>query len=116
MSAKLPTSYGNALAKFDMEDGTFKQWHEPGCIPVEPVMIPRPGAQACSPSNFKKIALLVCVTQTGPDIAMQLLWPKLTGDAFLGWPCKSVRGTAHTCCTAKQQECSCGTLCAPCST
>lgn len=46
VSAKMPTSYGNALAKFDMEQGTSKQWHEPGCIPVEPVMVPRPGAQA----------------------------------------------------------------------
>ncbi len=46
VSAKLPTSYGNALSKFDMESGTSKQWHEPGCIPVEPVMVPRPDAQA----------------------------------------------------------------------
>lgn len=46
VSAKLPTSYGNALAKFDVQSGTFKQWHEPGCIPVEPVMVPWPGAQA----------------------------------------------------------------------
>ncbi len=60
MSAKLPTSYGNALAKFDVEDGTFKQWHEPGCIPVEPVMIPRPGAQACSPLNTLIDALQFC--------------------------------------------------------
>ena len=49
VSARPPTSYGNALSKFDMEAGTSKQWHEAGCIPVEPVMIPRPGAQA-SPS------------------------------------------------------------------
>ena len=47
VSAKLPTSYGNALAKFDVENGTFKQWHEPGCIPVEPVMVPRPDGQVC---------------------------------------------------------------------
>ena len=49
VSARPPTSYGNALSKFDMEAGTSKQWHEAVCIPVEPVMIPRPGAQA-SPS------------------------------------------------------------------
>ena len=46
VSAKMPTSYGNALSKFDMEQGTSKEWHEPGCIPMEPVMVPRPGAQA----------------------------------------------------------------------
>ena len=46
VSARPPTSYGNALSKFDMETGTSKQWHEAGCIPVEPVMVPRPGAQA----------------------------------------------------------------------
>lgn len=46
VSARPPTSYGNALSKFDMEAGTSKQWHEAGCIPVEPVMVPRPGAQA----------------------------------------------------------------------
>ena len=46
VSARPPASYGNALSKFDMETGTSKQWHEAGCIPVEPVMIPRPGAQA----------------------------------------------------------------------
>ena len=46
VSAKLPASFGNALAKFDLESETYKQWHESGCIPKEPVMVPRPGAQA----------------------------------------------------------------------
>lgn len=45
VSAKLPASFGNALAKFDVEEGTVKQWHEAGCIPVEPVMVPRPDSQ-----------------------------------------------------------------------
>lgn len=45
VSAKLPASFGNALAKFDVKEGTVKQWHEAGCIPVEPLMVPRPGAQ-----------------------------------------------------------------------
>ena len=46
VSAKLPTSYGNALSKLDAKNGSSKQWHEPGCIPTEPLMIPRPGARA----------------------------------------------------------------------
>lgn len=77
VSAKLPTSYGNALAKFDLESGTFKQWHEPGCIPVEPVMIPRPGAQACSPSITLMNALPV---QPGlaPDVAKYPSCPSCT--------------------------------------
>jgi carlactone synthase/all-trans-10'-apo-beta-carotenal 13,14-cleaving dioxygenase len=45
VSAVLPTSYGNALAKIDVAEGTAKRWHEPGCIPVEPIMVPRPGAE-----------------------------------------------------------------------
>ncbi|EIE20145.1 carotenoid oxygenase [Coccomyxa subellipsoidea C-169] len=45
VSAKLPASFGNSLAKFDVEEGSVKQWHEAGCIPVEPLMVPRPGAQ-----------------------------------------------------------------------
>ena len=49
VSAKLPASFGNALAKFDVKEGSVKQWHEAGCIPVEPLMVPRPGAQV-SPS------------------------------------------------------------------
>ena len=51
MSAVLPTCYGNALAKVDVAEGTSKRWHEPGCIPVEPIMVPRPGAEValCSP-------------------------------------------------------------------
>ena len=46
VSAKLPTSYGNALSKLDAKNGSSKQWHEPGCITTEPLMIPRPGATA----------------------------------------------------------------------
>lgn len=47
VSAKTPTFFGNALSKFDVKEGTTKQWHEAGCIPVEPMMVPRPGAQVC---------------------------------------------------------------------
>lgn len=46
VSAKLPASYGNALSKFDMQEGTSKQWHEAGCIPVEPLMVPAPDAKS----------------------------------------------------------------------
>lgn len=46
VSAKLPVSYGNALSKFDMQEGTSKQWHEAGCIPVEPLMVPAPNAKS----------------------------------------------------------------------
>lgn len=46
VSAKLPASYGNALSKFDMQAGTSKQWHEAGCIPVEPLMVPAPDAKS----------------------------------------------------------------------
>ena len=45
VSAKLPASYGNALSKFDLQEGTSKQWFEPGCIPVEPLMVPHPNSQ-----------------------------------------------------------------------
>ena len=70
VSARPPTSYGNALSKFDMDTGTSKQWHETGCIPVEPVMIPRPGAQAspvlqCLPSLHSQQADL---TGSGPTV------------------------------------------------
>ena len=74
VSARPPTSYGNALSKFDMEAGTSKQWHEAGCIPVEPVMVPRPGAQArplplylpslqCQDTGFSSSGLTVCLLQ-----------------------------------------------------
>jgi carotenoid cleavage dioxygenase-like enzyme len=46
VSAKLPASYGNSLSKFDMQEGTSKQWHEAGCIPVEPLMVPAPNAKS----------------------------------------------------------------------
>ena len=46
VSAVLPTSYGNALSKLDAKNGSSQQWHEPGCITTEPLMIPRPGATA----------------------------------------------------------------------
>ena len=46
VSAKLPTHCGNALSKFDMQEGTTKQWFEPGCIPVEPLMVPHPDAKS----------------------------------------------------------------------
>lgn len=36
-----PTSFGNALVKFDLETGEHTMWHEPGSIPTEPVMVPR---------------------------------------------------------------------------
>ena len=45
VSAKLPASYGYALSKFDLQVGTTKQWFEPGCIPVEPLMIPHPNSK-----------------------------------------------------------------------
>ena len=46
VSAKLPASYGNALSKFDMQEGVSKQWFEAGCIPVEPLMVPAPNAKS----------------------------------------------------------------------
>lgn len=46
VSARLPASYGNALSKFDMQEGTSKQWFEAGCIPVEPLMVPHPDAKS----------------------------------------------------------------------
>ena len=52
VSAVLPTCYGNALAKVDVVEGTAKRWHEPGCIPVEPIMVPRPGAQVAPLPNL----------------------------------------------------------------
>ncbi len=45
VSAQLPASYGNALAKFDIEAGTSQTWHQAGAIPMEPIMVPRPGSQ-----------------------------------------------------------------------
>lgn len=46
VSAKTPCSFGNALSKFDVQEGTSKQWFEPGCIPVEPLMVPHPDPKA----------------------------------------------------------------------
>ena len=81
VSAKMPTSYGNALSKFDMEQGTFKEWHEPGCIPQEPVMVPRPGAQArINLSHMSEVLvhyhgdeelfwLTVCIKMTGRSVS-----------------------------------------------
>jgi carotenoid cleavage dioxygenase-like enzyme len=46
VAAKPPCAFGNALAKFDVRDGEAVLWHEGGAIPGEPVMVPRPGAQA----------------------------------------------------------------------
>jgi len=48
VAAKPPCAFGNALAKFDVRDGEAVLWHEGGAIPGEPVMVPRPGAQARS--------------------------------------------------------------------
>ncbi|KAK9831473.1 hypothetical protein WJX81_008489 [Elliptochloris bilobata] len=45
LAAKPPCAFGNGLAKFDVVAGEATLWHEPGCIPGEPVMVPRPGAQ-----------------------------------------------------------------------
>lgn len=45
VAAKPPCSFGNALAKFDVAAGEATLWHEPGCIPGEPVMVGRPGAE-----------------------------------------------------------------------
>ena len=55
VAAKPPCTFANGLGKFDMVKGEAKLWHEPGCIPGEPVIMPRPGAQvlfhapACHP-------------------------------------------------------------------
>ena len=39
----MPTSAGNALAKVDVSGGEgVKMWFEPGCLPGEPLMVPRP--------------------------------------------------------------------------
>ena len=45
LTIKQPASFGNSLSKMDVKQGTFKRWHEPGCIPTEALMIPRPGAE-----------------------------------------------------------------------
>jgi len=34
----------NALAKVDVNDGSFELWHEPGCYPSEPVFVRDPSA------------------------------------------------------------------------
>lgn len=44
LAAVRPCTFGNALAKWDVEQGTTTMWHEPGCIPGEPLFVPRPGA------------------------------------------------------------------------
>ena len=42
LSAVMPTSAGNALAKVDVSGKEeVKVWHEAGCLPGEPLMIPR---------------------------------------------------------------------------
>ena len=39
----MPTSAGNALAKVDASgEERVKVWLEPGCLPGEPLMVPRP--------------------------------------------------------------------------
>ena len=45
VSAMPPCTFANGLGKFDMVTGQAVMWREPGCIPGEPVMVPRPGAQ-----------------------------------------------------------------------
>ena len=43
LSAVMPTSAGNALAKVDVSGRErARTWHEPGCLPGEPLMVPRP--------------------------------------------------------------------------
>ena len=43
LSAVMPTSAGNALAKVAIRGGEkVKTWFEPGCLPGEPLMVPRP--------------------------------------------------------------------------
>ena len=44
LSAVMPTSAGNALAKVDLSAGgdAMKMWFEAGSLPGEPVMVPRP--------------------------------------------------------------------------
>lgn len=42
LSAVMPTSAGNALAKVDVSGREeVKTWHEAGCLPGEPLMVPR---------------------------------------------------------------------------
>eukprot|EP00884_Botryococcus_braunii_P007534 jgi/Botrbrau1/16782/Bobra.150_2s0016.2 len=50
IAAKMPTNLGNSIAKFDMVEGTYKLWHEPGAIPGEPIMVPRPGGHVSTSS------------------------------------------------------------------
>lgn len=45
LAAVRPCTFGNALAKWDLEGGTCRLWHEAGCIPSEPLFVERPGAQ-----------------------------------------------------------------------
>ena len=67
VSAKLPASFSNALAKFDVKEGTAKQWHEAGCSPLEPIMVPRPGAKVW-PSRSLFILSLI------PDCVIVYIW------------------------------------------
>ncbi len=46
VAGRPPCSVGNALAKFDVAQGAAQLWHEPGTVPAEPVMVPRPGSTA----------------------------------------------------------------------
>ena len=55
VAAKPPCSFGNALAKFNVAAGEATLWHEPGCIPGEPVMVGRPGAEVCPPMIVAKL-------------------------------------------------------------
>jgi len=34
---------GDQLVKIDVDSGAFTAWHEPGCLPSEPVFVARPG-------------------------------------------------------------------------
>eukprot|EP00884_Botryococcus_braunii_P018940 jgi/Botrbrau1/572/Bobra.0010s0038.1 len=43
-ASNMPTNLCNSIGKFDMADGTYKLWHEPGAIPGEPIMVPHPNA------------------------------------------------------------------------
>lgn len=80
VAATPPCTFANGLGKFDMVAGKAKLWHEPGCIPGEPVMVPRPGAQvlpAPLPAMLPCSASSCCVctaraARNAPGVAFRL--------------------------------------------
>lgn len=42
-AATLTTSFTDRLVKLDVETGAAVVWHEPGCWPGEPILVPAPG-------------------------------------------------------------------------